>query len=413
MEQYQYVKERYLEKGVDTEAAMQKLEKVRISIHCWQGDDNTGFEKLGLALSGGILVTGNHPGRARTPEELMADFGKAISLIPGRHRVNLHSNYAITQAKVDRAELAPEHFAAWVDYAKEKGIGIDFNPTFYSHPMVKNNLTLSSPDEEVRAYWVRHGIATRRISAAIAKQLNDYVMNNVWIPDGYKDVPADRMGPRLRLKKSLDEIFAEKLPDVIDCVESKLFGIGIESCTVGNSEFYQNYAATHPDVYNLMDIGHYHPTETVSDKIASMLVFYDKLPLHVTRSVRWDSDHVVLLEDELKEIAKEIVRNGALDKALIGLDFFDASINRVAAWVVGTRNMQKALLFALLHPWQELKTLQDEGRFTELMVAQEELKTLPFGLVWEEFCRRQNVPSDGHWYADVEQYEQSILSQRG
>lgn len=411
---YEIAKERYGKIGVDTEEAIKRLQEVAISIHCWQGDDVGGFEDTGEALSGGIQTTGNYPGKARNPEELMADFSKAVSLIGGKHRVNLHASYAIFDGKpAARDELKPEHFTKWVEYAKERGLGIDFNPTFFSHPMVKDNLTLSSPDESVRSYWVRHGIACRRIAAYIAKELGKPVVNNVWIPDGFKDVPADRLGPRLRLKKSLDEIFAEKLDGVIDCVESKVFGIGLESCTVGSNEFYMAYAATHPGVYNLLDNGHYHPTEFVSDKIPSLLAYFDKIPLHVTRPVRWDSDHVVLLEDELKEIAKEIVRNDALDKVLIGLDFFDASINRVAAWVVGTRNMQKAMLLAMLSPWSKLRILQDSADFTELMVMQEALKTMPFGAVWEEFCVRAGVPLDGEWLSAVQDYENNVLSKRG
>lgn len=410
---YDIAKERYSKLGVDTESVLQKLKDIAISIHCWQGDDITGFENTGESLSGGIQTTGNYPGKARNSEELMADFVKAASLIPGKHRINLHANYAIFDGeKVDRDKLEPAHFAKWVAFAKEHGLGIDFNPTYFSHPMVKDNLTLSSPDEEVRSFWVRHGIACRRIAAYIAKELGTPVVNNVWIPDGFKDVPADRLTPRLRLKKSLDEIFAEKLDGVIDCVESKVFGIGVESCTVGSNEFYLAYAATHPGVYNLLDNGHYHPTEFVSDKLPSLLAYFDKIPLHVTRGVRWDSDHVVLLEDELKEIAKEIVRNDALQKVIIGLDFFDASINRIAAWVVGTRNMQKAMLCALLTPWDTLKGLQDGGNFTELMVMQEAVKTLPFGAVWEEFCARGNVPADESWFAQVRDYETNVLSKR-
>lgn len=413
MNSFETAKARYTAVGVDVDAALAALAGKAVSIHCWQGDDITGFEGAGEALSGGIQATGDYPGKARTPQELMADFDKAISLIPGKKRINLHASYAIFDGpKVGRDALEPKHFAAWVEYAKSRGIGIDFNPTFFSHPMVKDNLTLSSPDETVRSFWVRHGIATRRVSSWIAQQLGEPVLNNVWIPDGYKDIPADRLGPRARLKKSLDEIFAEKLPGVIDCVESKVFGIGLEAYTVGSSEFYINYAATHPGVYNLLDNGHYHPTEMVSDKIPSMLLFKDKLPLHVTRPMRWDSDHVVLLEDELKEIAKEIVRNDAMDKVLIGLDFFDASINRVAAWVIGTRNMQKALLYALLQPNAQMKRLQDEARFTELLMLGEELKTFPFGDIWEHYCESQGVPAGAEWFEQIEQYERDVLSKR-
>ena len=409
---YETASGRYGEIGVCTEDAIKKLQSVSISIHCWQGDDTCGFD-IGEALSGGILATGNYPGKASTPDELMSDFDKALSLIPGKHRINLHAMYVINDGKpVGRDSIEPKHFQGWIDYAKARDIGIDFNPTFFSHPMVKNNLTLSSPDEEVRVYWVRHAIACRKIASFIAGELGKPVLNNIWIPDGYKDVPADRLGPRKRLKKSLDEIFTDKQDGVIDCVEGKVFGIGMESYTVGSHEFYLAYAAAHPGVYNLLDNGHYHPSEMASDKIPSMLTCFDKVPLHVTRPVRWDSDHVVLFDDELKEIAKEIVRNDALDKVLIGLDFFDASINRIAAWVVGTRNMQKALLFALLTPWDVLKSLQDNNQFTKLMVLHEELKTLPFGAVWEEFCQRNNVPYDNSWFNAIEEYEREVLSKR-
>mgnify|MGYP000859446435 FL=1 len=340
---YEQAKQRYAKLGVDVDAALAALTNKPISIHCWQGDDVSGFENADSALSGGIQATGNYPGKARTPDELMADFDKAISLIPGKKRINLHASYAIFEGnKADLDKLEPKHFSRWVEYAKSRGIGIDFNPTFFSHPLAKDGLTLSHPDEKIRTFWINHGVACRWIAAYIAKELNSPVLNNVWIPDGYKDMPADRLGPRLRLKNSLDRIFAGKLDGVIDCVESKVFGIGVESYTVGSNEFYMSYAASHPGVYNLLDNGHYHPTELVSDKIPSLLAFFDIIPLHVTRPVRWDSDHVVLFEDETKEIAKEIVRNNAMDKVLIGLDFFDASINRVAAWIIGTRNMQKA-----------------------------------------------------------------------
>ena len=411
---FEQAKEKYSALGVDVDKALQQLAAKPISIHCWQGDDVIGFENPGGSLSGGIQTTGNYPGKARTFEELTADFDKAISLIPGKKRINLHACYGIFAPgeTPERDKLQPRHFAPWVEYAKSCGIGIDFNPTFFSHPNVKDGLTLASPDEEIRAYWVRHAIACRHVSAYIAKELNDEVLCDVWVPDGLKDVPADRLGPRLRLKKSLDEIFAEKQPGVIDCVESKVFGIGLESYTVGSSEFYMAYAASHPGVYDLLDNGHYHPTEVVSDKIPAMLAFFDKVPLHVTRGVRWDSDHVVLLEDELKEIAKEIVRNDALDRVLIGLDFFDASINRIAAWVVGTRNMQKALLHALLLPHTSLKNLQDSAQFTELMASFEELKTYPFGDIWEYYCQTQGVPAGIEWLDEVKKYEQDVLLKR-
>lgn len=402
----------YQKLGVNAEAALARLSKIPVSIHCWQGDDVTGFEKLGGGTSGGIQTTGNYPGRARNPGELMADLDAALRLIPGAKRLNLHASYLVTDEAVDRDQIGPEHFAAWVEYAEARKLGLDFNPTYFGHPLAADGLTLSHPDDEIRAFWVRHGVACRRVAAAFARELHTHSLVNVWIPDGYKDVPADRLGPRLRFKDSLDQIFAEKLPGVIDCVESKVFGIGVESYTVGSGEFCMAYAARRPGVYNLLDNGHYHPTETVSDKIPSLLAFFDYVPLHVTRPVRWDSDHVVLLDDELKEIAKEIIRNGADSRVLIGLDYFDASINRVAAWVVGTRNMKKALLSALLTPYEKMKALQDGGAFTELMVTNEELKTAPFGDIWAEFCRRENTPEDGSWFGDAREYEARVLNRR-
>ena len=413
MNAYEQAKARYEALGVNVDAALEALANKAISIHCWQGDDVGGFENMGQALSGGIQATGNYPGKARTPEELMADFEKAIEFIPGKKRINLHASYAVTNGeKVDRDALEGRHFDAWIEFAKENDLGIDFNPTFFSHPLAADGLTLSHPNEEIRMFWVRHGIQSRRIAAYIAQKLGQPVLNNLWIPDGYKDVPADRLGPRLRLKDSLDRIFAEKLDGVIDCVESKVFGIGVEAYTVGSNEFYMAYASQHPGVYNLLDNGHYHPTEMVSDKMSALLAYFDKLPLHVTRPVRWDSDHVVRLDDELQEIAKEIVRNDAMDKVLIGLDYFDASINRVAAWVLGTRNMQKALLQALLMPHAQLKAMQEEGRFTELLMQQEELKSYPFGEIWAHYCQTQGVPADESWFAQVMQYEKDVLSKR-
>ena len=413
-QRYESAKQQYEAWGIHVEEALEKLAQIPISVHCWQGDDVIGLEGTGRALSGGIQTTGNYPGRARNFQELTSDFLKAMSLVPGKKRISLHASYAVMEEgeRVDRDALEPRHFDRWIQFAREHDLGIDFNPTFFSHPMVKDNLTLSSPEEEVRRFWVRHGVQCRRIASYIGRQLQNPVLCNVWIPDGYKDIPADRLGPRQRLKESLDEIFSEPLDWVIDCVESKVFGIGMEAFTVGSAEFYLSYAATHPGVYDLLDNGHYHPTEVVSDKIPSLLAFFDKVPLHVTRPVRWDSDHVVLYEDEVKEIAKEIVRNDALDRVLIGLDFFDASINRVAAWVVGTRSMEKALLFALLQPWEELKQLQDSCRFTELMMKNEEIKTLPFGDIWEHYCQTQGVPGGQEWYNQVAQYERDVLSKR-
>ena len=414
MTRFESAKERYAHFNVDVEKALALAAEKPVSIHCWQGDDVVGFDNPAGGAGNGIQTTGNYPGRARNFEELKADFLKAASLIPGKKRINLHACYAVFSDGewVDRDRLEYRHFAPWVEFAKENGLGIDFNPTVFSHPMMKDGLSLSSPDETVRRFWIDHCVACRRIAQRIGEELNDQVLNNVWVPDGFKDVPADRLGPRLRLKDSLDQIFAENCPNVIDCVESKVFAIGVESYTVGSNEFYMSYAATHPGVYNLLDNGHYHPTEYVSDKIPALLAFFDKVPLHVTRGVRWDSDHVVIFEDELKEIMKEIVRNDALDKVLIGLDFFDASINRVAAWVIGARSAQKALLWALLQPNQQLKAMQDAADFTRKLMLMEEAKMLPFGDIWEEYCRRQGVPAGEDWYETVMRYEQDVLLKR-
>lgn len=414
MTRFESAKELYKAYGIDVEKAMELAAAKPISIHCWQGDDVTGFDNPNGGAGDGLAVTGNYPGKARNFEELKADFLKAISLIPGKKRINLHACYAIFEEGewVDRDKIEYKHFAPWVEFAKENGIGIDFNPTVFSHPMMKDGLSLSSPDENVRKFWIDHCIACRKIAQRIGEELNDKVLNNVWIPDGFKDVPSDRLTPRLRLKDSLDQIFAEKLPNVIDCVESKVFAVGIESYTVGSNEFYMSYAATHPGVYNLLDNGHYHPTEVVSDKIPALLAFFDRIPLHVTRGVRWDSDHVVVFDDELKEIMKEIVRNDALDKVLIGLDFFDASINRIAAWVIGTRNAQKALLWALLQPHEAMKKMQDEADFTRRLMMMEEMKTMPFSDIWTEYCNRQGVPADSSWYDSVMDYEKNVLEGR-
>lgn len=414
MTRFESAKELYKAYGIDVEKAMELAATKPISIHCWQGDDVTGFDNPDGGAGDGLAVTGNYPGKARNFEELKADFLKAISLIPGKKRINLHACYAIFEEGewVDRDKIEYKHFAPWVEFAKENGIGIDFNPTVFSHPMMKDGLSLSSPDEYVRKFWIDHCIACRKIAQRIGEELNDKVLNNVWIPDGFKDVPSDRLTPRLRLKDSLDQIFAEKLPNVIDCVESKVFAVGIESYTVGSNEFYMSYAATHPGVYNLLDNGHYHPTEVVSDKIPALLAFFDRIPLHVTRGVRWDSDHVVVFDDELKEIMKEIVRNDALDKILIGLDFFDASINRIAAWVIGTRNAQKALLWALLQPHEAMKKMQDEADFTRRLMMMEEMKTMPFSDIWTEYCNRQGVPADSSWYDSVMDYEKNVLEGR-
>ncbi len=415
MSRYEQAREMFAKAGVDTEAALQKLAGIPISVHCWQGDDVVGFDGAGAA-GDGIQTTGNYPGRARTPEELMADIRLAFSLMAGQKRLNLHASYALLGdelGKVDRNAYRPEHFAPWVKFAKEVGAaGIDFNPTCFSHPMVKNGLTLSSPDDAVRKFWVEHCIACLKIAEYFADEMGTYCAVNIWVPDGLKDVPADRLGPRLRLKDSLDKILAcgYDRNKVRVAVESKVFGIGLESYTVGSNEFYQNYAATR-GICCLLDNGHYHPLEYVSDKIPALLAFYDTVALHVTRGVRWDSDHVVLLEDELKEICKEIVRNDATEKVMIALDYFDASINRISAWVVGERNVQKALLFALLQPYEQLKKMQDEANFSEQMMLQEEMKTLPYGDVWEEYLSRNRF-AGSDWFEAVRDYENKILKER-
>ncbi len=412
-QRYESAKEIYQNIGVDTDQVLEELKKVSISMHCWQGDDVAGFEGADQ-LSGGIQATGNYMGKARNPEELMADIDKVFSLLPGKHRINLHANYAIFEPgeEVDRDKLEPKHFAKWVTFAKERGLGIDFNPTYFSHPKAEG-LTLSNADESIRTFWINHGKACLRISEYFAKELGTPCLMNIWIPDGFKDIPADRFSPRARLKDSLDQILSidydKSLVNV--AVESKVFGIGLEACTVGSHEFYMNYAAKN-NILCLLDNGHYHPTEMVSDKIPSMLLFSDKLALHVTRPVRWDSDHVVIFDDELKEIAKEIVRCDALNRVLIGLDFFDASINRISAWVVGMRNMQKALLYAMLSPNERLAALQNDNNFTELQMLQEELKLYPFGDVWNYFCEINNVPQKEDWFAVVKEYENNVLAKR-
>ncbi len=409
---YNLAKQQYANLGIDTENAINILKNIPISIHCWQGDDVIGFDGAGN-LSGGIQTTGNYLGRARTFDELKADLHLAFSLMTGKKRLNLHASYAILDGdNVDRDEYLPKHFAKWVEFAKAEGLdGIDFNPTMFSHPNMKDGLSLSSPDENIRNFWIKHCQACIKISEYFADQMGTPTCMNIWIPDGFKDVPADRLTPRLRLKDSLDKILsiAYDRSKVLVAVESKVFGIGVESYTVGNNEFYQNYAATR-GICCLLDNGHYHPTEVVSDKIPSLLAFYDVIQLHVTRGVRWDSDHVVLLEDELKEIAKEIVRNDAVSKVKIGLDYFDASINRISAWVTGERAMQQALLFALLIPHDELKKLQDQGNFTKLMVLQEQCKLMPWGAVWEEYLNRVDNVSD--YYSVIEYYEQQVLVNR-
>ena len=411
---YSYAREKYAALGVDTEAAIAKLSAMPISMHCWQGDDVKGFDNKG-ALSGGIQTTGNYPGAASNPEQLMADIDKALSLIPGKHRINIHASYAIFEDGewADRDALEPKHFAKWVEFAKERGLGLDFNPTFFSHPKA-DGLTLSNPDDEIRNFWIRHGIACLKIAEYFAKELGSPCLVNVWIPDGMKDIPADRLGPRARFADSLDKILACGYDKslVYVALESKVFGIGLESYTVGSAEFGLNYAASR-GIMSLMDNGHYHPTEVVSDKLSSMLLFNEKVALHVTRAVRWDSDHVVLLDDETKEIANEIVRNDACDRVLIALDYFDASINRISAWVVGMRNMQKALLCAMLTPHADFIKMQNEGNTTELRAKREELKSYPWGEVWAEFCHRNGVIENEKWFDEIKSYEKEVLAKRG
>lgn len=411
---FEWAKEEYEKWGVNVEEALEKLKNVPISIHCWQGDDVGGFEVNQQELSGGIDVTGNYPGKASTPDELRSDLEMALSLIPGQHRINLHAIYGETKGEVvERDELKPEHFENWVNWAKDNRLGLDFNPTLFSHPKADDGLTLSHPDPSTRDFWIRHCIASRKIGEYFGKELGTPSVTNIWVPDGYKDIPSDRLTPRKRLKESLDEIFADEVDEQynVDAVESKLFGIGSEAYVVGSHEFYMGYALKN-DKLCLLDTGHYHPTEVVSNKISAMLLYSDQVALHVSRPVRWDSDHVVALDDELKEIGMEIVRNDALDQVRIGLDFFDASINRVAAWTIGTRNMIKALLYGLLLPNDHLKELQEAGNFTDRLALMEEFKTYPFGAIWDYYCEEMNVPVKETWLNDVRQYEEEVLSKR-
>ncbi len=412
---YELAREHYAALGVDTAQALETLRSVAISLHCWQGDDVGGFENEAGLTGGGIMATGNYPGRARTPDELRADADQALALIPGCHRFNLHAIYAEFGGKrVDRDEIGPEHFSGWIDWARAKGIGLDFNPTFFSHPLADDGFTLASADEGRRAFWVRHGLACRTIGAAMGEALGKPCVTNVWIPDGYKDMPADRKTPRERLKRSLDEMFAAPIDPRhnLDAVEGKLFGLGSESYVVGSHEFYYGYALSNRKLLCL-DAGHYHPTETISDKISSVLTYLPEILLHVSRGVRWDSDHVVILSDDLRAIAEELVRGDYLGRVHVGLDFFDASINRVAAWVIGTRSMIKALLIALLEPSARLRELEAEGDFTTRLALLEEAKTLPFGAVWDYYCLQQDVPVGLDWMENVRAYEKTVLAERG
>ena len=413
-QRFEEAKKIYKNMGIDVDSALTKLQSFPVSMHCWQGDDVVGFDGAG-ALSGGIQTTGNYPGKATTPQQLMNDIDEVLKLVPGKKRINLHASYAIFEdgEKVDRDAIEPKHFQKWVEFARKRGLGLDFNPTIFSHPKAEG-LTLSSADKEIRDFWIRHCQACIRISEYFARELGTPCLMNIWIPDGLKDIPGDRLLPRKRFMESLDEILSIDYnpANVLVCLESKVFGIGMESYTVGSSEFTINYAQSR-HILPLMDNGHYHPTEVVSDKLSSILLFNDKVALHVTRPVRWDSDHVVLFDDETKEIAKEIVRNDAMERVLLGLDFFDASINRVAAWTVGMRNMQKAMLYALLQPYDLLRQLQDQEDFTQIMMIQEELKTYPFSDIWDEYCWQNKVPVRETWYQEVEKYEREVLVKRG
>lgn len=404
----------YAKHGIDVEQVLSRLEKIKISMHCWQGDDVRGFLNRDQNLTGGISVTGNYPGAARTPIELRADLEKAFSLIPGKHKVNLHAIYADTDEKVELDQIEPKHFQNWVDWSKENGLGLDFNPTCFSHEKSKDGFTLSHPDPEIRKFWIDHCKAARKIGAYFGEQLGQPCVTNVWVPDGFKDVPADRMGPRQRLKAALDEVFEEKLNPAhnLDAVESKLFGIGSEAYVVGSHEFYMGYGIQNNKLICL-DAGHFHPTEVISNKLSALSLFTDGMLLHVSRPMRWDSDHVVTLDDELIDIGRELVRGDLLDKTHIGLDFFDASINRVAAWVIGTRNTIKALLRAMLDPVEALKQAELEGDYTTRLALTEEFKSYPFGAIWDYYCAKQGVPVREEWLAEVKTYEKEILLKRG
>jgi len=411
---YQSARERYAAMGVDSDAALKRLAAVPISLHCWQGDDVGGFENAGQELGGGLAVTGNYLGKARTPEELRRDTVEALSLIPGRHRFNLHASYAETGGKrVERNQLCPEHFKGWIDWCKEQGLGMDFNPTYFAHPKAADGMTLAHPDLGIRKFWIEHGIACRKIGAAIGGALGSPCVTNVWIPDGMKDLPVDRVSPRRRLTEALDEMFAVPVngADNLDAVESKLFGIGSESYVVGSHEYYLGYAISRKKMLCL-DTGHFHPTETIVDKLSAVFTQLDEILLHVSRGIRWDSDHVVIVDDSLLAIAQELVRGNFLARTHIGLDFFDASINRVAAWVIGTRAMIKALLIALLEPIHLLRDLENAGDYTARLAMLEELKTFPYAAVWDYHCLTQNVPVGPAWIGEVKQYEKDVLSKR-
>ncbi len=410
---YEIAKERYAALGVDTEAVLEKLQKLPVSLHCWQGDDVGGFDRVG-DLTGGIQVTGNYPGKANTPQQLRQDLEEALRLLPGTYKVNLHASYCeLNGEAVDRDKLEPKHFENWVNWAKEQNIGLDFNPTYFSHPKSDDGFTLSHRDESIRKFWVEHGKACRNIGEYFGKELGQTCVINFWIPDGYKDIPADRVAPRARLKKSLDEIFERQIDPkyVQDAVESKVFGIGSESYVVGSHEFYLGYAVANNKVLTL-DNGHFHPTEGIADKISSVLQFTDKLLLHVSRPVRWDSDHVVLFNDDTMAIAQELIRNNLIDRTYVALDFFDGSINRIAAWVIGARNTQKALLYAMLEPYSTLQQAEADGDYTTRLAIQEEMKFMPYQAVWDEYCRRNNTPVGLNWLTEVKNYEKNIIASR-
>ncbi|RAR43561.1 L-rhamnose isomerase [Paenibacillus sp. MDMC362] len=410
---FEEAKKLYGQHGINVDEILTELERIKISIHCWQGDDVRGFLFRDQELSGGISVTGEYPGAASTPEQLRADLEKALSLIPGSHKVNLHAIYADTNETVDLDQLEPRHFQSWVDWAKEQGIGLDFNPTCFSHHKSKDGFTLSHADPAIRQFWIEHCKASRRIGAYFGEQLGQTCVTNIWVPDGYKDMPVDRMAPRQRLKEALDEIFAEDINPQwnLDAVESKLFGLGSEAYVVGSHEFYMGYGIRNNKLICL-DAGHFHPTESIAGKLSSLALFTDGLLLHVSRPMRWDSDHVVIMDDELTEIGRELVRNNLLDVTHIGLDFFDASINRIAAWVIGTRNTIKALLRAKLEPVDRLKQAELEGDYTTRLALTEEFKFYPFGAVWDYYCERMGVPVREEWLSEVKQYEQDVLLKR-
>ncbi|MEN8892485.1 L-rhamnose isomerase [Planktotalea arctica] len=406
---YDSAKAAFADWGVDTETALSKLAEIPISMHCWQGDDVVGFETKTGSSGGGIQATGNHPGRARTPDELRADLEFSYSMIPGKHRLNLHACYLDTDQNPDRDEIEYSHFAPWVDWAKEQGLGLDFNPTFFAHEKADDNLTLSHPDQGIRDFWIEHGKRSRDIAAQMGAALGTPCVNNIWVPDGYKDTPVDRMAPRQRLEHSLDAMMTAQhdKAQMLDAVESKLFGIGVEACTVGSHEFYMGYAIRKGTLLCL-DMGHFHPTENIADKLSSVALSVDEILLHVSRPMRWDSDHVILLDDSILQMAQELVSADLLGRTHIGLDFFDATISRTAAWVIGTRNMQKALLRALLAPWDSLKSAEDRLDYTSRLVVTEEIKDLPFAAVWAEFCKRMDVATGQSLVSDLNRYQASV-----